>query len=181
MATVVVGVAVVVLLVVAVFGGDDGSSEKPSRVTDETDTLKVTVPGGWDETNEEPFEREGGEALPRIEAAPDLEAYRERRDAPGFELLFAEGLGDDHLDTLLNRVAKRTNVAVECRRTKREPFEQRGYEGFVEKHLGCGDTGLDFWVVAAVAPGGGGDVVLAVQGASEEELTLILDTFSVTD
>lgn len=176
----VAGVGTVVAALVLT--GDDepakGTDLLPSPVHDESGSIGVTVPAAWDDVNRDPFVRSNGEELPRIEAAPDLDDYRQR-EGPGLELVYSAKLGNEHLGALLDEVAQRTDAKARCETSERRTFERRGYQGLSEIHRGCGSAGRTLEVVAAVLPGGEGVVVVAVQSGSEDERDAVLDSFSV--
>lgn len=175
----VIAAVVVVLAVVLVDGDDDAAGPRigdTRLVSDESGVLEVAVPADWDDVNGEPFERAAGGELPRVEAAPDLDAYRDG-DSTGMEFVLAEGLGAPNLDDLVDGVADRSEAKERCGAGKRSPFSERGFEGVLEVYRGCGRAGRTLSIVAAVVPGGGAVAVVAVRAGSAGERDTVIESF----
>lgn len=170
-------------LVLAAFLLGDDTDPTPAApgtpIADATGTLRAVVPAGWNEIENEPSR---DSTVPRILAAPDASAYRARRDAPGMELLFTEGLTAKHIDQVLEEFASRSGAREQCTGTPtREPFTQRGFAGSIEVYTACGESGADLTVVAALGPGKTGLIVLSIQGATAGEQDLVLTGFAITN
>lgn len=175
-------VVAVATVLTAFLAGDnaDGPADAtgtPIPIADTTGAIRVDVPGDWAEIQTEPS-RDG--AVPRILAAPDAEAYKERRDARGLEFLYTPDLDREHIGRTLDEVAATSDALEACERSERRGFDQRGFKGSVDVFSECGTAKAELRVIAARPPDAPGLVVISIQAASEAERDLILGTFAVT-
>lgn len=148
-------------------------------VTDDTGTLAVAVPGGWDETRTSAIEV-GGERRPYLLVAPDLDAYRERADAPGLEVLRIDGMGRDDAARLLDETAERLQTTRQCGDHARRDYARHGYEGLLEVYTGCGEREAGLWLLAAATPSDDAVLVVGIQSADDQERRRLLDSVTAS-
>lgn len=122
-------------------GGEGGgtTAEDVLELRDDTGSIMVSVPAGWDDTYT-------GEVTgrPTIQAAPDLDAFIEGFSVPGMQYqAHPEGTP---VDVALAEV----DFSQSCGESTTEDFDDGYYVGVVRLWVGCGAEGATLLELAAI-------------------------------
>lgn len=163
------------------------TSQDTINVSDDTGALVVTVPASWNETDGRLWESNWGDLYflaASIQAAPDLEAFKNRYDATGIDFSASKDWGAiGGYIQLLDGVEHWYNET--CIREGRYDYEDEAYEGSYDLwECGSPDQAV---MVLAVRPINDPSSFLAlvqvqmVSDADVDALEYILSSFDVVD
>lgn len=165
-------------------GGDTGGSSDAGYTTvrDDTGTLTIDVPSGWNDTITGAWEEEGEEIGVQVSASPDVQSYNDSWETPGVFFGASRQLAQQNPDDTANRVLDQFQYDADCEYDGREEYDDGLYRGYFDTWADCGGTGTVFQTIAALPESG--DYVVLVQTAVTSEADLdaqqkIIETFEV--
>ncbi len=159
-----------------------GGFELPAgytTLTDDTVHITVAVPDTWTDISTQPDSVDGS-TVPQINAATDIEVWRDTFDAPGM-LYAAYPFTDDEEAMYSERFAP---PASGCADLEVVPYDDGAFAGQWWKHTGCGPTGqAEQHVIVASPQSEVATVAVVVKLAGAEEqpvLDVVLQSFNFT-
>jgi serine protease Do len=163
-------------------GGSDPGSSEFTEIQNETGSLVVEVPTGWDDRVTGAWEQSGERLGVQVSASPDLQAYNEGWATPGMFFGASRTLVDRYPEDTVNQVLEQFRVDGDCTYDGREAYDDGVYKGSFDTWSNCGDAGSAFQTIAAM-PEDGSYVVL-VQTVILDDAGLaaqqkIIETFRV--
>jgi serine protease Do len=166
-------------------GGQEPATELPPgepyseyvTVRDDSGTLELNVPVEWADVDGAPIRLEDGTEVRDIQAAPDLQSFRDSWAASGVDFLALSPDAGVTTTDLLDQ------VAPECTDAGRQPYDDGLYVGEIHTWTQCEGTAAETYVIAAEPAGGEFIVRVIAQVASQADLDAldqIVATFKVT-
>ena len=123
---------------------DDQEYEDQQTVTDNTETIEVTIPAAWSDVDTTP-----ASIGPSIWAAPDLDAFIASWDVPGIEVYVTTELGSD-LEEALDQYLEELEVGEQCTDGGQQLFRTAEYVFLSQLFSQCGDSETVFLAMAGV-------------------------------
>lgn len=149
-------------------------------VSDDSGVISVMVPSQWSQVDGTAITLDDGSQVQNVQAAPDLQGFRERWDVPGLSLSAAAAgqLGDS--GTLLDQFI--SGAAGACTDGGREPYDDGLYTGQIQYFTNCGGTGAASAFIVAEPAGGSFVALVQVQMVTDADIAAldeIIATFTV--
>jgi hypothetical protein len=150
-----------------------------TTLIDDTVHLSVAVPDTWTDITTQPDSADGA-TVPQINAATDIEVWRDTFDAPG--VLYAAHPFTDDEEALYRERFEPTPSA--CADLEVVPYDDGAFAGQWWKHTGCGAVGeAEHHVIVASPQSEVATVAVVVKLAGTEErpvLDIVLQSFNFT-
>jgi len=134
-------------------------------LTDESGSITVAAPAAWDDVNGLSWERDGVAIGPGLSAAPDLDAWFNGWETPGFFI----GASTE-LDLSIEEILAGEDFSGACDYAGTEEYNDGFYAGLIDVWQNCGDAGSEFLVVAAVPPDGSYVVLVEILQVTEADV-----------
>lgn len=109
----------------------------------------------------------------RLEAAPDLDAFRARLDAAGVEIAYTDTPDVSEIERLLAEVEGAADVAGQCDGPTDRPVSIVGFAGRERLYTGCGADGGSVWLLALVGVDRPGHLTTRLHGTADEQGDLL--------
>ena len=149
-----------------------------TTLIDDTVHITVAVPDTWTDISTQPDSADGA-VVPQINAATDIDVWRDTVDAPG--VLYAAYPFTDDEEALYS---ERFEPASACADLDVVPYDDGAFAGQWWKHTGCGATGqAEHHVIVASPQSEVATVAVVVKLAGAEEqpvLDVVLQSFNFT-
>jgi serine protease Do len=158
----------------------DGPEFEYTTVTDNSQTISVSVPVEWDDVNGSSWAEDGETIGVSVSASPDLDGYYNTWTTPGvFFGATASQAARYDAESLLDR----WNFSDSCSEVERLDYDDGVFAGLYDLYSDCGDEGNVF-VVLSAAPKVLDGILVLIQvaipaGASSEPFEQILATFAI--
>jgi hypothetical protein len=150
------------------------------EISDDSGTLKVTVPIEWADINGAAWVRDDEEVGFAVSASSDLAAYNNSWTTPGTFFGASTSLTAQHdPGSLLDTIDLSGNCTYDGRLEYANPL----YAGMYDLYTNCGGEGSTFVNLAVIPPYGSALLMVQVQLVSDadlEALNRILDSFTFT-
>ena len=162
-------------------GGElDGGTPEYSdyvQLTDDSGTITVEVPSAWADTDTSAVSSEEGD-LPRITAAPDLDAFINTWSAAGVHVIASQEQGLDP-DALLDQFVG--EAALVCTDDGRQDYDDGLYVGRIQYYSACDGEAITVGIAAQPADGSFTALVIVqlATAADAAALDQIIQTFAV--
>ena len=117
------------------------------QLVDDSQTISMVVPNTWTDIDSTPFVNDDGTQAPKIEAATNIQAFRDTFDAPGAvlaEIPFTPDPTAFITESGLDAGLCTSNVI--------EPFNNGPLTGNIGRWTGCGATGQAEWDMIVASP-----------------------------
>ena len=117
------------------------------QLVDDSQTISMVVPNTWTDIDTTPFVNDDGTQAPKIEAATNIQAFRDTFDAPGAVLA--------EIPFTLDPTAFITESGLDaglCTSNVIEPFNNGPFTGNIGRWTGCGATGQAEWDMIVASP-----------------------------
>lgn len=154
-------------------GVSEGSDPSAfSAVVDDTQSVAVEVPTGW-AVDTSSYTDPLGVTWASIEASPDLDAYAAGWSVPGLSVLAAPTAAaqtsPDEWLQLVTPYMQQSGCTLGTSDAYSDPYHQ----GRFDYWIGCGETGADYLMLAALSADGSYTIALSVTALDQSDLTVI--------
>lgn len=147
-------------------GGGEGYSGYTS-ITDDTESLEVSVPNEWTDVNGAAWEFEDEEVGASVSASTDRDAYADNWDVPGMFFGASSSLASEYdVDGLLDYF----DYSGTCDYDARYEYEDAAYTGKYDLWTDCDGTGSIFLVLAAEPEDGSYITAVQIQAVTEDDI-----------